>query len=489
MDPATPQAQAAIARLIERDVRPRRDDRQLIGYFVDNELGWYDASLFRYWAAEPATARLKQRHYALLLQHYRGKLAQFLKDFDVLPRPHHFTDLAQPLQQISVRPGRRPPVIDQFVAALADDYYATVAAAVRAADPNHLLLGDRYASGYSQAVARASARHTDVVSVNYAGTEPGGWVSPAFFESLHRVTGKPLLVSEIYTTAHENRSGNRNRHGHYLVVGTQRERAATAAGMAAQLARMPYVVGYHWFQWSDQPTSGREDGEDFNMGLVDLEDRPYEELTAAFSRVHAQVAALHQQGPLLQGLQVRDGAWSVPALSPTLDGRLEDWPLAQHWASDTAASATHLPFGDFYLGWQPEGVVLGLAYNDYSLGAPATDDVRTRRRLLLTLGAAGGAARSHTVLGFDERAQGRPLALEARGAPGLRGEQRIRNLLTTAELLIPAALFGYPRLQAGQVLRLDSRFLLEGETRELRWPARGAARLRLAPAATPAAAE
>jgi agarase len=38
-------------------------------------------------------------------------------------------------------------------------------------------------------------------------------------------------------------------------------------------------VGWHWFEWVDQPAEGRFDGE--NNGLVSEQDVPYLELTSA----------------------------------------------------------------------------------------------------------------------------------------------------------------------------------------------------------------
>ena len=59
-------------------------------------------------------------------------------------------------------------------------------------------------------------------------------------------------------------------------------------------ASLPYVVGAHWFQYTDEPTLGRpKDGEDYNFGLVDIEDRPYQEITTAFTEIHADVPLLH----------------------------------------------------------------------------------------------------------------------------------------------------------------------------------------------------
>ena len=38
------------------------------------------------------------------------------------------------------------------------------------------------------------------------------------------------------------------------------------------------MIGTHWFQWLDQPATGRNDGENYNIGFVDVTDQPYAEL-------------------------------------------------------------------------------------------------------------------------------------------------------------------------------------------------------------------
>jgi hypothetical protein len=491
VDVDTPEERATIGRLIELEVRPRRDDRRLVGYFVDNELCWCEPALLEYWARRPQSARIKRKLFDLLREQYRGDLRRLLLDFEIAPRPARFEALADELETFAVRPGRRPPVIEKFVGILADDYYRVVAAAVREADPHHLLLGDRYAAFYSQPAARAAGRYMDVVSVNDSPLTTRGFVSPSFFETLHRLSGRPVLVSEFYAAAMENQSGNRNQHGPYLVVDTQAQRARVVATMTEALARMPYVVGYHWFQWSDQPAGGRWDGEDFNMGLVDLRDGPYEALTAAFTQANVGALVRHEEGARAQGLQATGGVWSVPAAPAplALDGRLDEWDLARAWMPEPAARAPYLPFGDFYLSWRPEGLVVGLSYHDYAASGVDVTVASSRRRLTLSVAREGGRAVRETLLGLNEREAGEkprllPLApRERRGAAPFRGAQRVRNLLTTAEVLVPAEALGPRPLRPGDRLRLRMALALQGEGKELWWPAAGDAALVLDDAA------
>ena len=87
--------------------------------------------------------------------------------------------------------------------------------------------------------------------------------------------------------ADENRSGNKNSSGGFPKVATQAERARALSNTLHALLRLPYVVGADWFQYYDEPPHGRKmDGEDFNFGLVDIHDHPYDEVTATFSKLN-----------------------------------------------------------------------------------------------------------------------------------------------------------------------------------------------------------
>jgi hypothetical protein len=44
-------------------------------------------------------------------------------------------------------------------------------------------------------------------------------------------------------------------------------------------------VGTHWFQFGDQATTGRGDGENYQIGFLDVCDTPYAETIAAARQV------------------------------------------------------------------------------------------------------------------------------------------------------------------------------------------------------------
>jgi hypothetical protein len=49
------------------------------------------------------------------------------------------------------------------------------------------------------------------------------------------------------------------------------------------LAPLKGVVGFHWFEWTDEPVEGRKgDGENSNYGLVDLKGKLFLLFTIAW---------------------------------------------------------------------------------------------------------------------------------------------------------------------------------------------------------------
>ena len=189
-----------------------------------------------------------------------------------------------------------------WTAIVAGRYYSAMREALRAADPEALYLGDRLPIYYDPDAVRAMAPYVDAISVNYNVDTADGWIAPYFFDGLRDLSGgKPVLVTEWFYAAAENRSGNlnrtgpprdaadarisnnRNRTGHLMTVATQQERARGAGRAAQLLAAAPDVIGVHWFQYADEPTGGRADGEDYNFGLVDIDDRPYGKLIRALA--------------------------------------------------------------------------------------------------------------------------------------------------------------------------------------------------------------
>ena len=73
----------------------------------------------------------------------------------------------------------------------------------------------------------------------------------------------------------------------------QQDRADGFTAYVEALASLPFCVGYHWFEYRDQPKEGRRlDGENSNYGLVKMDGTPWEVLTTRMKEVNARLEQL-----------------------------------------------------------------------------------------------------------------------------------------------------------------------------------------------------
>jgi hypothetical protein len=150
-----------------------------------------------------------------------------------------------------------------------------------------------------------------------------------------------------------------------MTVQTQAERARGAVAAAQGFARHPEIVGMHWFQYYDHPAGGRPDGEDYNFGLVDVNDRPYEALVDAFSRVNPALSAVHLEARSAPRLPP-NAPVEIPAadINPN-DRSLREWPKEQALIQGLTAPYPDVVFGDMYMAWSHAGLYLATISMDY----------------------------------------------------------------------------------------------------------------------------
>lgn len=294
-DPAWAAGVEATAQAV---AAPRADDPWLVGYFLDNELHWNKD--FRFldqldlYLDREATAPGKVHLLGWLADRYGGDFAAFAADFD--SDATGWDDLAEPTVLTDVGPGAQPTRA-AWAGAVAERYFSITDAALEAADPDHLNLGARFLTQITvPEVVAAAGRYVDVLSVNWYDIKPE-WeevlagLGPAYLPTtdtlveFHRLTGRPLLVSEFGYRALD--SGLPNTWPPFQVVlDTQTQRAAAYQNYVDCLINTGYVVGAHWFEHADEPAIGRSDGEDDNWGLVTEGDEPYELVVETAATLH-----------------------------------------------------------------------------------------------------------------------------------------------------------------------------------------------------------
>ena len=365
LDPFHPNMGWFMAKKARQLVAPYRASPYRIGYFSDNEVGWWGGALFNYYAREPALNYTKQHWVAMLRTYYSGNWQRFLADFVPPADVHSWRDLlrARDITQLRVG-GNGIGAVRRWTYVIADLYYRMARDSLRAADRDALFLGDRLPIYYDPVAVKAEARYVDAISTNYNADSPEGWIAPYYFAGLDRLSrGKPVLVSEWFYAARENRTGNRN-NGHLMTVATQDERAAGAAAATLNYARLKDLLGLHWFQYYDDPNGGRADGEDYDFGLVDVHDQPYQRLTVALAEANREVPRIHATGALPAASPERPFPVPRAEIDPA-HASLIDWPKPASLLPPLKPNHGEIAFGEAYLSWSQKGLALGTIGQDY----------------------------------------------------------------------------------------------------------------------------
>ena len=101
----------------------------------------------------------------------------------------------------------------------------------------------------------------------------------------------PWLVAEFSFRGED--SGLPNTKGAGPRVATQEDRATHFDSYVKALVKLPFVVGYHWFEWVDEPKEGRFDGENSSYGVVNITDDTYTTLTSHMTQTNQIADVLH----------------------------------------------------------------------------------------------------------------------------------------------------------------------------------------------------
>jgi agarase len=169
-----------------------------------------------------------------------------------------------------------------FLRLIARQYFKVTARAIRKYDPNHLILGCRFAGYAPDEVLKEVGEFVDVVSYNTYDLLP----PTDKLERIHHLTGKPIMITEFSFKAMD--SGLPNTKGAGKPVETQQDRADSYEGYVTAALSLPYMVGLHWFEHADEPAEGRFDGENSNYGVVDIDDEVYTVLTDRMTAINAK---------------------------------------------------------------------------------------------------------------------------------------------------------------------------------------------------------
>ena len=261
-----PEFETYCDELAKKMVLPYRNERNLIGYFLDNEINF------------------NQDQLGNMLN---GKLKKGDPSFDAALA--FITERGY--TQEDVQSGEVPESVkEEFAVMLAEHYYKVTAAAIKKYDPNHLNLGSRLHGRPRgiEGVVKASARYCDIVSVNFYDrfspddqiTSPDLWL---------KWIDAPCVVTEFYTKGYDaTTNGYVNGYsGAGWVVKNQVERGYFYQNTCLQLLKSKQFIGWHYFKFQDDSNS--------NKGIYTVSAKgrlEYTELTSLMRELNINVYKL-----------------------------------------------------------------------------------------------------------------------------------------------------------------------------------------------------
>jgi len=259
----------SLRRNLQRGRAREAQDPWCLGFFVDNELAWGDETSLAVAALQSPAEQAAKRVFVADLQAKYETIARLNAAWAT---DHASWD--------ALLAGQTPPDRERaygdlaaFYSKTAEQYFRVCRDAVRQAAPRHLYLGCRFAWVNDRAV-HAAAKYCDVVSFNRYRDSVADLTLPEGIDM-------PMIIGEFHFGALDRGMF----HTGLRPTANQQARADAYANYVQGALGHRQIVGTHWFQYGDQATTGRGDGENYQIGFLDICDTPYAEIIAAARRI------------------------------------------------------------------------------------------------------------------------------------------------------------------------------------------------------------
>lgn len=270
MDVFDPSFRSELGKALDGIKKNAAGDPWCIGFFVHNELDWGTEDSLALATLSSPPNQIAKRVFAEDLKTKYGAIEALNKVWGT----KHASWKALRICQTPPDATRACDDLLSFYTKTAETYFCIIREELKRVAPAQLYLGCRFYSVNKSAV-RASAKFCDVVSFNKytysVEKEP-------FLEGIDM----PTIIGEFHFGAPDRGMF----HSGLKKAESQEHRAQLYEDYVRSALRNPQIVGTHWFKFRDQCTSGRQlDGENYQIGFVDICDTVYPEIVAAARRV------------------------------------------------------------------------------------------------------------------------------------------------------------------------------------------------------------
>ncbi|MBT4399720.1 MAG: hypothetical protein HOK84_08930 [Bacteroidetes bacterium] len=256
------------------------NDQMMIGYFLGNEPHWAfgDFNLAREMLYKNQNSYTRNKLITWLNERYNGDIMLFSAAWEIdFSSFSYLESLIFPHEKDLTE--KADDDLKKFSRLMVDQYAQVLCSAVKEADPNHLNLGLRFAWISSEACLQ-TGKYFDVFSLNgYSFPEPPP--SSEIAEQLNM----PVMIGEFHFGSVDRGLPATGIRG----VASQKDRGIAYQHYIENGFVRPEIIGIHYFQWNDQLVTGRFDGENYNIGIVDVTFRPYPELAKSIVRANKRL--------------------------------------------------------------------------------------------------------------------------------------------------------------------------------------------------------
>lgn len=261
MDPFDPSfRECLVEQLTARSQEVK--DPWCIGFFVDNELKWGDETFLSECiirAPKDLVAKRVMRNY--LREKYKTIMAlnqAWGVDFG------GWSKLLRNSEPIALTEASRAD-FHEFNKMVIRQYYEVIRECFDEYAPGLLYLGCRYATTVpDDDNVRISMDYVDAVSCNYYALDVARFALPGGID-------KPVIIGEWHFGATDRGMF----HASLIDIEDNAARGDYYEHYVRSALSNPIIIGVHWHQFSDQATSGRFCGENFNVGMTNVCDQPY----------------------------------------------------------------------------------------------------------------------------------------------------------------------------------------------------------------------
>jgi hypothetical protein len=267
------------ALLYAEGLKQYKDDPFLIGYFMRNEPEWafvYELNIAEEMIANKCNFASKDEFINRMISKYKV-INAFNKGWNL--KLKDFEELRNPIYKATELSEIAKEDLKEFSIEMITRYVEIPAKALKAIDSNHLNLGMRYAYITDSSLLSGS-ENFDVFSINSYQITP--------LESMDlvgKMLNKPVIIGEFHQGALDK---GLTAHG-IRGVTTQKERGVGYRYYVEQAIQSKYYLGAHYFQLNDQSCLGRFDGENYQIGLIDVCMQEYTDMTNAMKDCHSNI--------------------------------------------------------------------------------------------------------------------------------------------------------------------------------------------------------